>query len=274
MPKLKIGDPYIDKTRHPDNDLEQLYNLCRPIHRQTDYYVDVEVIKDSTTTKPMMITIADSHFWTVSYNIPLKEVFSRCPYWYYASTIYFDKKYDNVAQADKVQEFINADYILMLYSANQAYNMSTDLLAWTLIELCVDKKEVDGVINDIIESIKSDSEWKSNIEKKALDDNQTFEEVAYANARYVIRQNPYKYFPQMNDPSGVPSCRSRELELLFNDQIVTVEDRITQIIRNMRDSEKWMNTLKEKAKTKGKPLEEVMRDDALWIIQQEEEKKE
>ena len=271
MPKLKIGTPYIDKTRTPDNDLELLYNLCRTIHPQTDYYVDVEMIKDSTTTHPMMITIGDSHFWTVSYNIPLRKIFSRCPYWYYASSIYFDKKYKNVEQADKVKEFIEADYILMLYSANQAYNMNTDLLAWTLIQLCVDKEEIDMAIDNVVETIKSNSEWKNNVEKKAVQQGRSFEEMVYIEARYVIRENPYKYFPQLNE-TGVPSSRSKKLlSILNNDE--TIEDRVAEIISSMHNNKEWMNSLKEKAKKNGKTLEEVMHGDALWIIKQEDEKK-
>ena len=272
MPKLKIGEPYIDKTRHPDSDLEQLFNLCRPLHRQTDYYVDVEVIKDSTTTQPMMITIGDSHFWTPSYNIPLKDVFSRCPYWYYASTIYFDKKYKNVEEADKVKEFIAADYILMLYSANQAYNINTDLLAWTLVSLCVDKEEVNRVVNRTIEGIKSNDEWKKNIEQKALDRNKTFEETVYSEARYFIRERLYEFFPQLNE-SGIPLSRSRELELIFNPQLATTEERIAGVIVSMQSSEEWMNSLKEKARTQGKTLENVMHEDAMWIIRRQDEKR-
>jgi len=271
MPKLKIGEPYISKTRTPDNDLEQLYNLCRTINPQTDYYVDVEMIKDSTTVHPMMITIGDSHFWTVSYNIPLKKVFSRCPYWYYASTIYFDKKYKNVEQADKVKEFIEADYILMLYSANQAYNMNTDLLAWTLILLCVDKEEIDMVIDDVVKTIKSNSEWKSNVEKKAAKQNKSFEEMVYSEARYVIRENPHKYFQQLNE-FNVPLSKSKKLISILNHE-EPIEDRIAEIINSMHNNKEWMNSLKEKAKNSGKTLEEVMRGDALWIIKQADEKK-
>ena len=272
MPKLKIGKPYIGKTREPDNDLEQMYNLCRPLHHQTDYYVDIELLKDSTTVKPTMITIADSHFWTFYYNLKMKEIFTRFPYWYYANTIYFDKPNQNVSQVDKMKEFVNADFILFLYSANQAYNIDTDILIWPLIELCINKEEVETKIAHIVETINSDTEWKSKTEKKALEGNKTFEETAYSEARYVIRQNPYKFFPQLN-ATGVPYTRSRELELILNPEIATTEERVLEILNSMRSSEEWMTALKEKAEIQGKTLDEVMHGDALWLIKKEDDNK-
>jgi hypothetical protein len=139
MPKLKIGKPYISKTRGPDNDLEQMYNLCRPLAPQTDYYVDVELIADSTTIKPTMITIADSHFWTFYYNLKMGSIFSRCSYWYYANTIFYDNRYNNVKEVDLVPEFTNADFVLMMYSANQAYSIDMDILVRAL-ELLLNQK--------------------------------------------------------------------------------------------------------------------------------------
>jgi len=273
MPKLKTGNPYIGKTREPDNDLELLLNLHRPFFRQIDYYVDVEVIKDSTTTHPMMLTIGDSHFWTVSYNIPLRDIFSRFPYWYYANTIYFDGKQKNVAQVNKIKEFIDADFILMMYSSNQVYNIDMDLLAWTLVSMCVDKEEVDRVINATMEDIISDAGWRKNVEQKALNRNQTFEEAVYSDARYIVRERLYKYFPQLNE-SGIPLSRSKELELelIFNSQLATTDERIEEIIMRMQQSEEWMDDLKEKAKTQGRTLEEVMEGDARWMIKRQDEK--
>ena len=84
---INIGEKYYAKTREPDDDLEQLLNLSFKIKSKPNLYADVTTIEDSTAVKPYFIVIGDSFFWTISYNIPLNNIFSKTPYWYYNSTI-------------------------------------------------------------------------------------------------------------------------------------------------------------------------------------------
>jgi len=234
MPKLKIGTPYIDRTRGQDNDLELLLNLYRPISQQINYYVNVDVVEDSTTRYPKMITIGDSHFGNIVDNIPLDRLFFSHPYWYYANSIFFDKKHEYVEQVDIAEEFISSDYVLLLYNAYQTYNIHSDVLLQGMISLCFDDEEIDKGV---------------------------------------------EFFSQL-DTTGIPTHRNKNNALIYDKfynvdgahKIIALseEEKIAYIMRKMRNSEDWMTSLKKKAKNKNKTLEEVMREDAIWVIQQEE----
>jgi len=280
MPKLKLSEPYISKTRTPDRDLDLMFNLIRPLKSLPNYYVDVEVIEDSTTIHPKMTIIGDSHFWNVSYNVPLKQIFSEYPYWYYAKSIYFDKRYKDVDQVDIAEELISSDYILILYNAFQTYSMDSNIILEGIITLCFDKENINDVVETICNNIKSDQEWFNKVKQKAVQNNVSVEESLRNDAIYMIRRDPYKYFPQLNT-LDIPTVRSKNNTVIYNSyyakndtcSVISEEERILQIINSMRKSEGWMNSLKEKAKTQGRSLEDVMRGDAKWVIRREEEKK-
>ena len=238
MPKLKIGTPYLDKTRGQDNDLELLLNLYRPMSQQINYYANVDLITDSTTIYPKMITIGDSHFGNIVDNVPLDRLFSSHPYWYYANSIFFDKKHEYVKQVDIAEEFISSDYVLLLYNAYQTYNIHSDVLLRGITSLCFDDEEIDKGV---------------------------------------------EFFSQL-DTIEIPAHRNKNNAIIYDrfynvdgtHKIITLseEDNIAYIMRKMSNSEEWMSSLKKKAKTKNKTLEEVMYEDAIWVIQQEENKKE
>ncbi|MDR2085236.1 MAG: hypothetical protein LBP67_09610 [Bacteroidales bacterium] len=278
MPKLKIEKPYTANVRNPDNDLELILNLYRPIKQKDNYYVDVEIIEDSASIHPKMITMGDSHFWNLSYSLPLDKIFSEYPYWYYANTIYYDDQYSNINQVNMVDELINSDFILIMYSAYQTYFLSSYFSEWSLISLCIDSIEIEKTINNIINNIKSNPQWFEGIQIKAVKDNKTLEKTLYTDALYMVKQNPYKYFPQLDIPD-IPDYRSKEIEKVLNSpKSVKVikeknqEDRINEIMNNMFMSNDWIKSLKKKAKSANKSLEEVMREDAIWMIEHENNK--
>lgn len=275
MSKLDISAPYIDATRSPDNDLELLLNLKRPIKQLDNYYVDVNPIKDSTTYLPKMITVGDSHFWNITYSVPLKEIFSSFPYWYYGNTIYFDYTHETVDDVDVHSEFIQSDYILLLYTSRQAYSLGSDVLAKALISLCIDNEELDVKIENIVTKMDADSVWRENIRQKAIKNNMAYEEAAYKDALFLINGNPYKYFTELD--VDIPSVRNRDNDLFFKlynesqkpqDEI----DPVVKIMNDMRRSKEWMDNLKEKAKARNQPVEEVMMQDAKWLLRQNAEK--
>jgi len=276
FPKLKISEPYADKTRDPDNDLESLYNLIRPFEQAQNYYVDVDIIEDSSTIHPKMIVIGDSHYWNCIYNLPLKKIFSENPYWYYSNTVYGSKKYKNVNQANVCEEFINSDCILVLYSSYQTYTFVQNLADF-LIAICINSEEIDANIEKTITSMKSNKEWTQKLIDKSTKNNVSLEETMRNEALYLIKKNLYNYFPQL-DVEGTPTCRSTEFLKTYDSIInkadylseenLSEEEQILLIMSNMRDNKDWMESLKQKAKSKNKPLEEVMRNNAKWIIEQ------
>ncbi|MDL2239949.1 hypothetical protein LJC73_07095, partial [Bacteroidales bacterium OttesenSCG-928-L14] len=257
IPELEISKPYIDSIRTPDNDLELLLNLARSIEQPDNYYVDVNIIEDSSTYHPKMITIGDSHFWNVTYNIPLREMFSSYPYWYYGKTIYFDKTHRNISEVDLCNELFNTDYLLLLYSSYQTYNFGSGVLVNALLSICIDDNDLNAEIEKIIKKINSDTKWVENMTKKAAKNNITLEEAIYNDALYMIKSDPYKYFPSLD--VDIPTVRSKKFEFIMkysnnNHDEEEEVNPIKKIINEMRQSETWMNNLKEKAKKQNKTI--------------------
>ena len=89
MRNLVIGPRELDNARDPDDDLESLLNLIRPLPKPKYYYANATTDGDTTAMKPKIIVIGDSFWWTIAAQLPLGEIFSESPYWYYNSTVYY-----------------------------------------------------------------------------------------------------------------------------------------------------------------------------------------
>ena len=77
-----FGEKHVEETKYPDNDLERVMNLMRPIKPNTNYYAKVQVTPDPTATRPSYLVIGDSFFWNIAESVPLSYLFSKYQYWY------------------------------------------------------------------------------------------------------------------------------------------------------------------------------------------------
>lgn len=186
MKNLVIGPRKLGKAIDPDDDLEQLLNLQRPVRKPKYYYADCEADCDTTATKPKMIVVGDSFWWTIAVQIPLKEIFSSAPYWYYNNTIYYDSRYNSVSEADLAQELISADFVMLSYCATQQYRMNDGFSQKALEALGVEgaamdsaaffERETQRVIYDLLanpdamEQIREKAEKYNKTQEKALRD--------------------------------------------------------------------------------------------------------
>ena len=124
MNRLDIGEPYIGPYKKPDYDLEELYNLYRPLKKLPQHYVDVGVSRVVGSVKPKLITVGDSYYWNICRQVPMDSLFSAYPYWYYNSTIYYDPNHNTTEGLDLAKEILSADAVMLIYSSVQLYKMS------------------------------------------------------------------------------------------------------------------------------------------------------
>lgn len=260
---VQVGEKYIDKNRHPDDDLEQLLNIVFPIKPNTNYYADVTVIPDSTAVRPNLITIGDSYFWTISYNIPLEKIFNRYPYWYYNSTIYFDKNNHSTNDINLVKELMSADYIMLNYCTTQLYDLSSKFLSKALVYLCYDQSEIDAKIMELENNIKASEDWYSSLKAQADEQNKPVEEIIHANALYLVFQQPESCF---DDLKGYKLPTDRNESLLEFADSNSFESKINRIIDDIYSDANWLNDIKRKAELAGVSLETQMRNDAIWVL--------
>lgn len=190
MLNVEIGPKHRGKVRQPDDDLEQLFNLMFPIKPNSFYYAETSIIPDETAMRPKLITIGDSFFWTISYNYNLGALFSECPYWYYNSTIYYDKDFNSTRDVNMIDELFNSDFIMLNYCTVQLYKLGNGFIE-NALTLLYDKDTDSPVNDDIIEierRIYSDSEWFNSVKEKAANNSISIEKQVALDARYVYNQ--------------------------------------------------------------------------------------
>ena len=267
---VELSEKYPDKTRQPDDDLEQLINIIFKLRPNTNYYTDVTVIPDSTAVKPKLITIGDSYFWTISYNIPLSKIFSESPYWYYNSTIYFDKYNNSTKDIDFACELMSADYIMLNYCTVQLYDMGNKFLPKALVYLCYNDDERNNKIEEIINNMKNDENWYNSLSEKAKKQNISIEQVMRDDATFIVYQQPETCFDNLKG-YNLPTARNESLKELNDPK--SYEYKINQMIRMIRADSEWLESVKRKAEENGITLEIQLKKDAIWMLNQENENK-
>lgn len=145
---VALGEPYYDKRREPDADLDELLNKLFYIPAEKNQYVDVRLPQPQPEAeRPSMVVIGDSFFWNVLYNFPINELFSHFRYWYYFNSIYCDPENENktVADIDLVEQLLSADYVMLSYCTVQLYKLGNGFINKALVELCYDADEIAAV---------------------------------------------------------------------------------------------------------------------------------
>ena len=198
MKNFVIENRELDDPRGADNDLECLLNLQRPIRKPKYYYADCITDDDTTSVKPKMIVIGDSFWWTIAVQLPLNDIFSIVPYWYYNSTIYYDSRYNSVSQVNLADELLTADFVVLAYCATQQYRMNDGFTQQALEALGVEcaamdsteryEREVQHVIGDILANPNA----MKSIREKAVLQNKTVEKTVRDDAAWIVNNKMNK----------------------------------------------------------------------------------
>lgn len=195
-----IGEKHRGETVYPDNDLECVLNLWRPIKPDENFYADTQIDDDSTAFWPCFLIVGDSYFWNLVQSVPLACIFKNYYYWYYNSTVHFNPKYDHTNDADILYELLNAQIIDLSYSPEQLYVFSNGFLPKALLYLTHDDAEIDSTLNAIAATIVKDSE------AERMDE-----------AKKALFEHPELYFPDLAQDS-IPATRNSRIPELLKEQ--------------------------------------------------------
>ena len=265
MPNLVIGPRTLQDAQEADIDLENLLNLIRPLPRPQYYYATATSDKDSTAVKPNMIIIGDSFWWNIVYQVPVQEIFSEFPYWYYNSSIYYDPTYHSVNEVNLANELLSTDFIILFYSATQLYKLNNGFTKKALLALCYDPEEIEAAYAKLEQNIRSDSAWIGSLKKTSEAQGKPLDELVHNEAQWIIDTHLDYSFPALKD--SIPTKRSKWVEsYLASDSLAFIEQEVEKNIRNIRSNVSQMEALREKAQQQGKTLEQAIRDDAHWIV--------
>ena len=264
MKNLVIGPKELDNARNPDDDLESLLNLLRPISKPKYYYAEGTTDGDPTASQPKMIVIGDSFWWVIAAQIPLKEVFSRVPYWYYNSTVYYDNRYHSVDELNLAEELVSSDFVVLFYCATQQYRMNDGFTQKALKALCVKdsvavmdstdfvEREIQRNIGKILATPSS----MENIREKAALNHKTVEKAVRDDAKWIVNyqiQEGILKWPSEDNHTSMDSTTFIELE-------------IQRTIKALSAKPEAMESIREKAAKYSKTVEKALRDDAHWVV--------
>lgn len=261
MKNLVIGPKELDDARNPDDDLESLLNLMRPLPKPKYYYADCTTDGDTTAIKPKVIVIGDSFWWTIAAQIPLKEFFSESPYWYYNSTVYYDDRYHSVDELNIAEELLSSDFVVLSYCAAQQYRMNDGFTQKALealgIEDTMDSADfINREIQRNIGKILATPSSMEAIREKAMQNNQPVEQAVRDNARWIvsnqIQQGTLKW-PGSDDIYAL-------------DSTAFIEREIRIVMDKLSANPETMESIREKAVKYDKTVEQALRDDAHWVV--------
>lgn len=222
MHNLVIGEKYEDEAHSPDADLESLLNLIRPLKRDPLYYATVAADQDSSAIKPRVIAIGDSYWWNISGQVPLKDVFSYYPYWYYFSTVYFDGAPHPVQNVNLVQELLSADFVLLSYCSSQLYRLNNGFTKQALIALCYDPEEIVAIKSNLKQNIQQNEPWITALEERARQDNKDLDILLDETVNELINKNPAAHLPALRD--SIPNKRSKLANEYYNHILTQTEN--------------------------------------------------
>ena len=269
LKNLVIGPRELDNARNPDDDLENLLNLMRPLSKPKYYYADADADDDTTAIKPKIIVIGDSFWWTIADEIPLDDLFSQSPYWYYNNSIKYDKLHHSVSEINLADELLSSDFVIILYSATTQYRMNDSfsqqaLEAFGVEEVILDsvafiEREIQRNIRDLLASPNS----MKSIREKAIRNHKTIEQAVRDDAVWIvnhkIQQGTLKWTGKKNDT-------------ILLDSTALIEREIQRIMKNLSTDPKSRESIQEKATKYNKTFEQALRDDAIWVVNRQIEK--
>lgn len=264
MKNLVIGPKELDDARNPDDDLESLLNLLRPIRKPQYYYAEGTTDGDPTATQPKMIVIGDSFWWTIAAHFPLKEVFTRVPYWYYNSTVYYDDRYHSVDELNLAEELISSDFVVLFYCATQQYRMNDGFTAKALEALGVEDSDAildstDFIEREIQKNIGKILATPSSMEKireKAAQNKKTVEQAVRDDAKWIVN-----YQIQQGSLEWPGTDNNMVL-----DSTTFIEREIQRTMKALSANPETMASIREKAEKYNKTVEKALRDDARWVV--------
>lgn len=161
LPDIKISnyrkyDKAAEKKNLGDFDIEWMLNLmCELDHSKCPMYEgDVEIVSDSTHTKPSVLFIGNSFLWHIKDYIKFGDVFENPRLWYYNKTAYdlINLKETAVENHDFLDEILKSEYIVTFCGDTQLFEMSFSFVGQALVSLCIPDSTFRKKIDYICES--------------------------------------------------------------------------------------------------------------------------
>lgn len=251
-----------ERTVYPDDDLEQLMNLARPLPKTPNYQASYTILEDSTASKPFLIVIGDSYFWNLLNATPFGKIMGDIRYWYYFNTVYFDPDHHNIKEVDVLQEVIDADFVMLAYCTPQIYEMSQGFSQRLLLDICCDENDLTIAREKATNDIRNNYVWMEHLYSLADQYDFTIDTVVEEEAKNAVLRHPEKYVVALND--SIPNQRSLKYTIAINRH----NEEVVRIMEVIRQNEQWYDLVVEQAERLHLSVEDNLCLNAVYVLEQ------
>lgn len=200
LPKIHIDNIELsDSMRATDDDIEKGMNLFFNIKDVEMGYPTLSFKETDSTTKPKVITVADSYYWGVFGSGLTGRLFKEDQFWYYNQEIHSSLLPNplNVKDVNIKEEIEKRDVIILLSTDANLYKFSYGFIE-QLYQVYFDKEkpkksdEKEERVQFYIDVIKGTPEWINSIKKKAKGEGVFIDKAIRKNAEYMVLKEENK----------------------------------------------------------------------------------
>lgn len=273
----KLGDIRIEhftvgereeRTVYPDDDLEQLMNLIRPLPKAPNYYAPYTILEDSTASHPFIITVGDSYYWNLLNATPFGKIMGKLRYWYYFNTVYFDDLHNNVKDVDVLRDVLDADFVMIAYCTPQIYVMSQGFSQRLLMEICCNEEDVAAAQKQLANDIRNNPSWMEGLEKHAEEYGFPLDSVVNEEARNTLQKHPNRFIYFLKDT--IPTHRSRKFMEYTgspDEGMMDMENEVSRMMEVIRKNQAWYDAVVKQAEDLHLTVEENLRNNAVYYLE-------
>lgn len=175
----------------PDDDIGEGMNLLFPISHYAMPYPRFYFREDSSTYKPVVITVTDSYYWNLHGRGIPQRIYEADKFWYYFQTAHGPYPKDQlVKDLDILGELISADFVILMATDANLYKFDFGFTDTVYDLITAQDRQADTVreekIRQLESVIRNDPNWMEVIRKKAEEWNKTVEEVIRMDATWMV----------------------------------------------------------------------------------------
>ncbi|HBS87288.1 MAG: hypothetical protein A2W91_03640 [Bacteroidetes bacterium GWF2_38_335] len=246
MPEISFGKIELSTAKKRDGDLEEGMNLIFPFSNEILAYPEL-IIDEKNKTKPNAIVISDSFYWGIYGDGVSSKIFNYNTFWFYYKQFIYGWDYKTRADINLKEEIKKTDIIILMASEHNIMDLGRDFIneAFNLFYTEFDIPEEYNILF-VKNNIKSDRKWYSIIKKEARETKQPLEKVLEKHAKWTLQESMKK--------------KKRPM---------TREEKIQNVMNEIRNNPEWLNQVKIKASQRNISLDEMIKIDAEWLVNEE-----
>ncbi len=219
-----------DSLRGTDYDLGNLLNIYRKLPSDAMAYPKYSFGNEDGVSKPKILVIADSFYWTVFNDGIFKNIFGKETFFYYLASVFPQENAQsgNVADLNLLKEVEDYDVVLLLQSSGNYGKPGLGFI-------------------------------------EAMDFEFNKREQMTVTEKYFITQNPKQLAYAQHLADSIHVSIDSAKTIYANQRVENYFNGVSNIKIQMRRNPGWMQSLYAKAFEQKLPVDKIMQQDAEWM---------